>query len=257
MSIVAVEHDPIASSGPAKWAIGELRQALSERNVPVRSSGTVNEVQAGDLCIVVAGGRDVTARKVLSDAKTSLPDAPEALSITAGTISGRPVLLAAGSDVRGTIYAVLELADRVRYAEGDPLRSLDQPHPRAERAANEVRSIARCFESDVEDKSWLYDKEMWRAYLSMLAMQRFNRFSLTLGLGYNFPRNVRDVYFYFAYPYLVHVPSLGSLTSKASALNDPNCLSSKGSVRTLNANAVPLGLLTKVTSIKHRSSVGL
>jgi hypothetical protein len=38
------------------------------------------------------------------------------------------------------------------------------------------------------------------------SLQRFNRFSLTLGLGYNFPRNVRDAYFYFAYPFLLSVP---------------------------------------------------
>ena len=36
--------------------------------------------------------------------------------------------------------------------------------------------------------------------------QRFNRFSLTLGLGYDFPTDIRDAYFYFAYPFLISVP---------------------------------------------------
>jgi hypothetical protein len=40
----------------------------------------------------------------------------------------------------------------------------------------------------------------------MLVTQRFNRFSLTLGLGYDSPKNVLDSYFIFAYPYLVSVP---------------------------------------------------
>src|SRR5262249_48046079 len=46
----------------------------------------------------------------------------------------------------------------------------------------------------------------WESYLSMLIAQRFNRFSLAFGLGYNRPRNVHDAYFYFAYPFLFSVP---------------------------------------------------
>jgi hypothetical protein len=35
---------------------------------------------------------------------------------------------------------------------------------------------------------------------------RFNRFNLALGLGYDFPSHIRDSYFYFAYPFLLSVP---------------------------------------------------
>ena len=107
--------------------------------------------------------------------------------------------------MRGAVYAALELADRVRHST-DPLSTLHLPHEVMEQPANPIRSIAKYFESDVEDKSWFYDREGWRAYLSMLATERFSRFSLNFGLGYNFPRNVRDVYLYFSYPYLLSVP---------------------------------------------------
>ena len=40
----------------------------------------------------------------------------------------------------------------------------------------------------------------------MLAAQRFNRFHLALGIGYDFARGMRDSYFYFPYPFLLHVP---------------------------------------------------
>ena len=62
------------------------------------------------------------------------------------------------------------------------------------------------FVSDVEDKPWYNDREMWPAYLTMLATQRFNRFSLALGVGYDFLREVTDAYFLFAYPFLLSVP---------------------------------------------------
>ena len=47
---------------------------------------------------------------------------------------------------------------------------------------------------------------MWREYLDMLITNRYNRFSLTLGMQYNYPYGnefIKDVYFYLAYPFLV------------------------------------------------------
>ena len=49
-------------------------------------------------------------------------------------------------------------------------------------------------------------ESMWRKYLSMLVSQRFNRFTLTFGMQYNYPYGnefITDVYLYLAYPFLV------------------------------------------------------
>ena len=78
--------------------------------------------------------------------------------------------------------------------------------PVAERPFNSIRSMTRLFTSDVEDKPWYNDREMWPQYLTMLAANRFNRFNLALGIGYDFIRNVTDAYFLFAYPFLLPVP---------------------------------------------------
>jgi hypothetical protein len=40
----------------------------------------------------------------------------------------------------------------------------------------------------------------------MLATQRFNRFNLAYGIGYDFIRHVTDAYFLFTYPFLLSVP---------------------------------------------------
>ena len=45
----------------------------------------------------------------------------------------------------------------------------------------------------MEDKPWFYDRDFWQGYLTMLAAQRFNRFSLTLGLGYDGGSGIADV----------------------------------------------------------------
>lgn len=115
------------------------------------------------------------------------------------------MLLVCGSDARGLMYAVLELADRVKHSD-DPVQALKAQTPVAEQPFNQVRSVARLFVSDVEDKPWFYDREMWPPYFSMLASQRFNRFHLALGIGYDSLENVVDAYFLFAYPFLLAVP---------------------------------------------------
>src|SRR5262249_3452729 len=119
--------------------------------------------------------------------------------------SGKSGVLATATGVRGLVYTILELADRVKYADS-AARALDLQKTVSETPANSVRSCARCFESELEDKSWFHDRGHWLEYLSMLATHRFNRFNLTFGLGYNDARNIPDSYFYFAYPFLLDVP---------------------------------------------------
>ena len=47
---------------------------------------------------------------------------------------------------------------------------------------------------------------MWPKYFDMLVTQRFNRFNLAFGIGYDFIRKVTDAYFLFTYPFLLQVP---------------------------------------------------
>ena len=156
-------------------------------------------------CVVAAGSDSRIARGMLADAKVSLPDSPESLALIAGRYSDSPVLLACGRDARGLVYALTELADRVRNCP--QLNSyLNVSDPIVEQPTARVRGIMRSFTSDIEDKPWYNDREFWKPYLSMLAGQRFNRFNLAFGIGYDFTRNIKDAYFYFAYPFLLSVP---------------------------------------------------
>lgn len=142
----------------------------------------------------------------LLPAGLAAPDAPESYALWASGAAVR----ALACDERGLVYALLELADRVRHAD-DPLAELTGLKPQSERPAVPVRSIARLFVSEPEDKPWYYDKAFWDDYLTELAAQRFNRFSLTFGTGYDYGHDpdVRDNYMYFVYPFLLDVPGYG------------------------------------------------
>lgn len=201
VAIIVDPADGVASSPAARWAAGELERALTEGGIATRTYGNAAQAPAGHLRIVAAAMGSPGAIAALKAAGARIEAVPEALALCQGTEG----LWACGHDARGLTYALSELADRVRHAE-DPLAALAVPKPVVERPANAVRSVMRLFTSEIEDKPWYKDREMWPAYLSVLAAQRFNRFNLAFGIGYDFLTNVTDGYFLFAYPFLLPVP---------------------------------------------------
>src|SRR5262249_24611399 len=144
-------------------------------------------------------------RQALAGAGLTVHGSAESLVMARGRGEGRSVMVAGGNDARGLVYALLELADQVDHAR-HPIEVITAERQVVEQPANKIRGNMRLFASDVEDKSWYHDRNFWRRYLTMLATERFNRFSLALGLGYDFTSDIRDAYFHFAYPFLVPVP---------------------------------------------------
>lgn len=205
VSIIVAPRDDLVRQAPVRWAVAELRQALEQQGVAVDLGAQAGPGDTDGLRIVVASTASAVAREMLGAAKVDMPVTAEALGLVPSAAAGRPALLACGTDTRGIVYALLELKDRVECAD-DALSALTLGAPIVERPANAIRSVARLFTSEVEDKPWFHDQESWRQYLSMLVAQRLNRFSLTLGIGYDFPRHIRDAYFYFAYPFFLSVP---------------------------------------------------
>jgi hypothetical protein len=201
VTIICDPADPVVSAKPAQWAVDQLRQALVARNFNVQICTRLDEAPLDSLCIVASNGSSAIVR----DAGAVPRAEAEVLSIVAGRLGQHETLIASGSDSRGLVYALTELADAVSLAT-DPWSPLRPALPLLERPANPVRSVMRVFSSDVEDKIWFNDRDFWRAYLSLLAARRFNRFNLAFGLGYDSPVNLRDTYFHFAYPFLVAVP---------------------------------------------------
>jgi hypothetical protein len=177
--------DKVASSGPVAHAIRQFQRELDAKQV-ANAVGTTAEPVAGDLVITLS---------------SSPGGEREGFTFTPGAANGARTLRALSTGPLGLSYAVLELADRVRYGTG-----IDFATIYSERPANRIRSMARSFVSSVEDKAWFYDKTFWADYLDMLVANRFNRFALFFGFGYDFPRNITDDYFQLPYPFLFDVP---------------------------------------------------
>ena len=201
--IVLDVDDPVAASTPVQWAAGQLRQALVTKGTASDIVRCLDEAEESTFLILVAGPTSVLA-KGFPESGSRL-SAPESMRMSPGHLEGVPAILVSGSDSRGFVYALLELAERVQFSP-NPAAALHLSQALEEKSVNPVRSVARAFCSEIEDKPWYYDKDFWRGYLDVIAASRFNRFNLAFGFGYDFPRHVTGDYFHFVYPYLVDVP---------------------------------------------------
>ena len=208
-TIIQEAGDPVANAPAVGWAIGRLREASESRGAGVDVLDRPPERALDGATVLVAGSTSAAALRTLTRAGLSVPPVPESLGLIPGAPDDPHTLLACGSDVRGLVYAILELADRVEHAAADPSAAMRIERPVVNHPVNAVRSVARLFASERDDKPWLHDEGFWRRYLSMVVAQRFNRVNLMVGLGYNFPWHITDPYLYFAYPFLVDVPGSG------------------------------------------------
>ncbi|HEY6376112.1 MAG TPA: hypothetical protein VIX90_11380 [Edaphobacter sp.] len=195
---IALIIDPdstLTPSEPIQWAAEKFRQALTLKGIT--SSGT-----SSTFSVIVS---PINAPLAKSFGNLPSITQPETTALIPGNHNNAPAILVTGMDARGIVYGLLELTERIRLND-NPITALHLSAPVVEITPNKVRSVARAFLSEIEDKSWFYDRNFWQNYLDTLASARFNRFNFALGFGYDFPRGVTGDYLHFPYPYLVEVP---------------------------------------------------
>src|SRR5690606_11789582 len=130
--VPAALNDP---QGAIAWAARELQQALSEYDV----TATIGQSENPDITIEIAvGGTGVD----------NYPQVAEAMALE----RYGDTITAWGFDSRGVVYALTELADRVRTATGEDLFA--GTFPLIEQPTARVRSMARLFCAEEEDKVW-------------------------------------------------------------------------------------------------------
>lgn len=205
IALVVPPDDAVATAVPPTWALGELKGALEAQGATVRLVGRIADASSAEFCVVAAGLQSRLARSILARHGVTPPAVPESLCLVQTEEADRPVLLVAGSDPPGLVYALMELTDRVQCLAAGR-EALEFTEPVIEQPASRIRSVVRQFCSEIEDKEWFYDHEFWRRYLGMLVTSRVNRFSFTTGMGYNSARRITDGYMVFTYPFLVDVP---------------------------------------------------
>jgi hypothetical protein len=191
-----------ASSAPVVWAANQLKKAFSTKGVSCEVVHSPDQASGAALCIAVAGASSSLAQGFPAAGALTAPDS---MRLAPGRVGNSPAILVSGADQRGSVYGLLELAERAQFSE-NPIAAMHLGGVLTEEPANPIRCVSRYFCSETEDKPWYYDKSFWPTYLDTLVASRFNRFCLAYGLEYDFPRGVTDDYLHLPYPYLVEVP---------------------------------------------------
>ena len=179
----------VGDDAPVSFGLNELYEAIE------RSGGTTETAEywsAVDVeeFVVVGTTDDQVVESLIGDRVFE----PETVVFERAETDAGTAQVVAGSDERGMMYALLELADRV---EAQGLSSLDDVGSLVETPDNEVRGVDRFLMGPPED-DWFYDEEFWHYYFARLARARFNRFVLTTGFDTSFMSP--------PYPFLVDVP---------------------------------------------------
>ncbi|HET7083221.1 MAG TPA: hypothetical protein VFI23_00510 [Rhizomicrobium sp.] len=189
-----------SGAAPVRLAAEKLKSALKAHGIGLDTVSDPAQAKEGLVIIAAGPGSPLAGRFAPAAANWASPDC---LRLVPGEVDGHPALLVSAINARGFVYGLHELAERVEF--GGPV-ALYLKEKVEETSPNRVRSVARPFLSEIEDKAWFYDRAGWRDYLDMLVAARFNRFNFALGFGYDFPKGVTGDYLHFPYPYLVEVP---------------------------------------------------
>jgi len=170
-----------AEPGPAtRHGLSKVVEALEGKGTNVRRGGPAESADGATLIVSGLGTAGGRAARLLEQTGAKIAEKPGSLLVRHMQIAGRTGLLVVGSDDRGLMYALLDVADRIRWA-ADPERPLSEVQDTAETpfVSDRALSIYTMHQACFEER--FFDKSYWARYFDMLAANRFNRFVLIFG----------------------------------------------------------------------------
>lgn len=181
-------------AAPVRHGLGKLRQALEAKGAQVEEVNSLQKAKADTVVVAGLASGAGEAAKLLTELKLTPPGTPESLLIRKLDRKGKTVVLVAGADARGLMYALLDVADRVGWAaSAGPLfgevRDAEETPYAPERALS-LYTFNRAYW-----ESRFYDEAYWARYLDVLAQNRFD--SLVVIFGYENGGFLAPCYPYF------------------------------------------------------------
>ena len=176
-ALVVADPQPGA---PVRHALTKLRQALRAKGISYRERTRLRNAGNGPTIVAGLAHGSGAAATLIQDLGITAPTKPESLLIRHAEWRGKSVLLVSGADDRGLMYALLDVADRVGWAE-DPAKLLSEVRDIEESPEVAERGLSMYTMHKARFESFFHDEAYWARYLDMLAGNRFNTFSLLFG----------------------------------------------------------------------------
>jgi hypothetical protein len=165
---------------PGEFGIRELAAAFRARGAEVSRIADIASAGDGSTFLVGIASRSARLHELGQKGSPVVPSTPESYSISPAIADARRVIAVAGSDERGLMYALTELARRISRL--GPQASLDEwfanLHAETGKPAVSMRGMIQFLHNADLERPWYYDREYWEDYLGMLARDRFNSLNL-------------------------------------------------------------------------------
>lgn len=192
-------------TGPEAHGLGRLRSALAAAGIKVADVHEATAIEAPHVHLMVGRTSHPAIQAAAAGSGLRLPSEPEATFFQPLPERAAATLLAGGADAAGVMYALLELADRIRCRG---LAALSKPDPFLEKASLRIRGVDR-FLSGHLDEDWFHSEDFWAYFLDRLAAARLNRFVLVTGFD--------TAWMSPPYPFFLDIPGFEAVTVEGLA----------------------------------------
>ncbi len=113
VSVVGFED----AGAPVRHGLDKVVGALAEKGANVEKVGDLKSANGKVIIVADVGGKTSAGAALLAQLKLKAPSACEALLVRNMSWKGRKAVLLSGADERGLMYALLDTADRIGWAQ--------------------------------------------------------------------------------------------------------------------------------------------
>ncbi len=174
----AIVVDPVVGE-KAEYALGKLEAALHTKGIALERVNSPEKAKSKKIITIgLSTGKGSVAALARSENRI-IPAVPEALAIWKTNYKNKPLLAIAGYDDQGLMYALLDVAIRIKW--GNPKDPFEYVNEITEKPDLATRAISMYTMNRAVWESKLYDKTYWEQYFDMLSQNRFNSFVIIFG----------------------------------------------------------------------------
>jgi len=176
------------------YGLDKVTQTLDFKKINYEIVETLQEAQGKTVLIAGLSIGNGLASAIMKEQNHTIPETPEALTIWKTTHLNKPAWIIMGYDNIGLMYALLDVADRIRWNidKKSPLNYVTEitEQPEVKRRAVSLYTMNRAYW-----ENRFFDDSYWTSYLDMLAKNRFN--SMVVIFGYENGGFLAPCYPYF------------------------------------------------------------
>jgi hypothetical protein len=162
---------------PAEFGVNRLLGILEKRGQAVERADSIQGASSSDVLLVGTLSGSSQIKDMRTSGRLDLSDHKESLVVKRLKEGGRNLVVTAGADDTGLMYALLEIAEQVRTSSS-PAGWFGSIPEVTESPLVPVRSMAVLLHSEDCEEDWYYSEEYWEEYFAMLAADRWNAFNL-------------------------------------------------------------------------------